>query len=285
MDDLRLYAVTSQGAQSLPTPEDANSIHTLYAEMPLGVYSTLRSFEQYKFLGLDEHIERTKRSMELMGWQEPLDEMRLRVSIDEVVRSYPHPNARVRFDVLAKPIEVAGEQTRLLIGVAPFEGIPPELYHEGVKVGFAERLKRDNPLAKTAVFVNQRQAFPTGSTEMYERLLINDDGDILECTSSNFYAVIDRKLYTAAQGILEGITRKIILDLVRQSDIPLVLEAPNVADIANFEEAGLSSSSRAIIPVVQIGEQVIGNGRPGPIMQQLLAAYEAYVTQAIKPAA
>jgi len=55
--------------------------------------------------------------------------------------------------------------------------------------------------------------------------------------------------------------------------------------LARLDEAALSSSSRAIIPIVQIGEQTIGNGRPGPITAQLLAAYNAYVKQAIQPAA
>ena len=44
---------------------------------------------------------------------------------------------------------------------------------------------------------------------------------------------------------------------------------------ADLDEAALSSSSRAIVPIVQIGDQLIGDGKPGPIVQKLLDAYNA----------
>ncbi|MCA9944659.1 MAG: hypothetical protein KC449_14315, partial [Anaerolineales bacterium] len=57
-----------------------------------------------------------------------------------------------------------------------------------------------------------------------------------------------------------------------------------VADIPKLREAALSSASRALLPVVQIGEQLVGNGRPGPICQQLLSAYNDFVAREAKTA-
>jgi branched-chain amino acid aminotransferase len=256
----------------------------MVAEQPLGVYSALRTFDHNKFLGLDGHLARNRQAMSLLGWDYALDEAALRRALHTAVTNYHHPDALVRFDVLAKPITVAGTETRVLISLLPFYGRPAKYYRDGVRVGFAEALHRDNPLAKTAVYAQQRQAFPIGSDEVYERLLLDDQQRILECTSANFYAMRDGVVYTAAAGILEGITRKIILDLIQELAIPLVLEPFPLAEIHTLEEAALSSSSRAIIPIVQIGEQVVGNGRPGPIAQQLLTAYNAYVADAVKTA-
>ena len=76
----------------------------------------------------------------------------------------------------------------------------------------------------------------------------------------------------------------LILQLAAELNIPLELSPPRTDQIADFEEAGLSSSSRALIPIVKIGDQVIGNGRPGPIIQNLLKAYQDYVGEAVETA-
>lgn len=284
MNTIELFAVMPDRVVRLPVSEHVTGFNNLYDGMPLGVYSSLRTFEKNKFLGLDDHIARMHQSVALLGWETPLDEARLRAGLHEIVSGYTSPQAKVRFDYLARPIDVGGEQTRLLVAVFPFDGIPDVLYETGVSVGFAEALHRQNPLAKTAAFVKDRQKYPIGTPDAYERLLVNRSGEILECTSANFYAVIDGALVTAEKGILEGITRKIVLQLAAQLHIPVKLCAPRVEEVGNFGEAALSSSSRAVIPVVKIGEQVVGNGRPGPITRRLLAAYKAYVARAVKTA-
>lgn len=284
MSDFQLFSVSKAGVSSLPVREDVQTLHDLYRGFNLGVYSALRTFQQNRFLGLDAHIKRTKQSIALLNWNYQLDEALLRRGLHEILSQYPYRNARVRFDILPEPVKQSGQNFQILIGVAPFAGIPKQFYAEGVKVGFADALNRDNPLAKTADFVTQRQSFPIGTEETYERILVNEKGQILECTSSNFYAVIHGKIYTANEGILEGITRKIILMQIDLLGFPIVLEAPSLEQIPKFDEAGLSSSSRAIIPIVQIGEQLVGNGRPGPIMQQLLSSYQEYVQNAVQPA-
>jgi branched-subunit amino acid aminotransferase/4-amino-4-deoxychorismate lyase len=84
--------------------------------------------------------------------------------------------------------------------------------------------------------------------------------------------------------MLEGITRKIILRLVGDLAVPLLLEAPNLSNLPELDEAFLSSSSRGIVPVVGIAGQRIGDGRPGPVTRRLQEAYESYVAQALQTA-
>jgi branched-subunit amino acid aminotransferase/4-amino-4-deoxychorismate lyase len=85
--------------------------------------------------------------------------------------------------------------------------------------------------------------------------------------------------------MLEGITRKLILDeLLPQLNIPLRLEVVCVADIPGLDEAALSGSSRAFLPVVKIGDQVVGDGHPGPISQRILTAYNELVRRSVKTA-
>ena len=283
MNNVQLFAVESQGIRPLPVPDHITSYDPLYDDLELGVYSALRTFEHNKFLYLANHIQRTRDSMRALGWPDVLDELRLRQGLHEACTQFPLPESRVRFDYLAVAPRHLGTDSRLLIGLMPFEPPTPAMYQQGVRVGFAPDLARQDPLIKRADFARVRRVYKIGG-QVYEFLLVNAQSQILEGTSTNFYGVLDGVLHTAGTGVLAGITRQIILDLAKTLHIPISWEPLVVADIPKLSEAALSSASRALLPVVQIGEQLVGNGRPGPICQQLLAAYNDFVAREAKTA-
>ena len=119
----------------------------------------------------------------------------------------------------------------------------------------------------------------------YEYLLLDSAGRILEGTGTNFWGVRDGVVYTAGEGVLEGITREILLQIISELGIPLRLEAVSAAESATLDEAALSGSSRAFLPVIEIAGQTIGDGRPGPLTGRILAAYNAFVADNVKVAA
>ena len=285
MSDLLLFAVTEDDVQPLPVPPSAKTFDELYTGLDLGVYSVLRTFEKCKFLDLDAHLARNGRSMQLLGWDYQLDEIRLRQAIHQVCTASPYPEMRVRFDVLAAPATHLKSDSRVLVALMPFSPPSPRLYDEGVKLDVAPELHRTEPLAKTADFAQARHAFTQAQgTNAYEYLLLNEAGYILEGTGSNFYGIRDGVVYTANEDVLEGITRRIILDLLPQLGIPLCLEPIHRDEIATLDEAAMSSSSRALLPVVEIAGQIVGNGRPGPISQTILQAYNQFVAEQVATA-
>jgi branched-subunit amino acid aminotransferase/4-amino-4-deoxychorismate lyase len=152
----------------------------------------------------------------------------------------------------------------------------PQTRDAGQQTTEDERRAEDNPLA--AVSGLSSVVVP------YEYLLLDAAGRILEGTGTNFWAVRDGVIYTAEEGVLEGITREIILALIKELGIPLRLEAVSVEDIPALDEAALSGSSRAFLPVVSIAGQTVGDGRPGPITRRILAAYNAFVMENIQTA-
>lgn len=283
MSQFQLYAITPTGPRALPVPDDATDFTDLYQGLALGVYSIVRTFDHNCFFQLGHHLARTVNSLRLLGWSYTLDEQRLRCAIHNLCTAFPSPEMRVRIDILAKPATIFGVNSRELIAIMPFTLLPASCSQKGIAVGFAQGLQRNNPLIKTADFAEERKQ--AGSTEDYrEYLLTSDTGEILEATSANFYAVRDGVLYTAGEGVLEGVTRRVVLDLVAAQHIPLQLQAIHQSEIGMLDEAMISSSSRGVLPVVCIGDQVIGTGRPGLITQQLIAAYNAYVKAHLKTA-
>ncbi len=306
MTKFQLFAVETAGPRPLRVSPDAVQFADLYRGLPLGVYSALRTFEHNKFLYLSRHLARTERSMALLGWRYTLDRARLLRALDAVVTAaeWPPesgPEMRVRIDVLAAapgdgPAGALGTSSRELIAIQPFTPPPIELYEQGVVVDFAAGLHRDNPLAKTAEFAARRPAgaglraleataaVSPPAAEPYEYLLLDDRRRILEGTGTNFWAVRDGVVYTAGEGVLEGITREILLQIIPTLGMEVRTEAVGVEDIPTLDEAALSGSSRAFVPVVAIAGRPVGDGRPGPISRRILAAYHAFVAANVRPA-
>ncbi len=101
---------------------------------------------------------------------------------------------------------------------------------------------------------------------------------------TNFWAVRDGIVYTAGQGVLEGVTRKILMSLIPELDIPLRYQSVHQDNVASLDEAAISGSSRALLPVVCIDGQIVGNGCPGPISKRILLAYQEFVAGAVRTA-
>ena len=280
---VQLFAVTPAGPQALAVPSGAASFHDVLDDLPLGVYSALRTFHHDRFLGLEAHFDRTDRSMELLGWRDRIDRPLLRRALHEVVTAYPHPDARVRFDLLAEPGSsgAAGSKafravpSRVLIALSPFKPVPERFLTEGVRVEVARELHRDRPLIKTADFVVRRRPLPLERQDAYEHLLVDGSGRILECSSSNFHAIRGGVLFTAAGGALEGITQKFVLRVAGELGIEIRREHVREDEIARVDEAFLTSSTRGIVPVVDVAGTKIGSGRPGPATDRLRRAYDA----------
>lgn len=309
---IQLFAVEDAGPRPLPVPEGATQFADLYRGLPLGVYDALRTFEHNKFLYLNRHLARTERSMALLGWNYRLDRARLLRALHGVVTAAEWPEMRVRYDILAdsktlvddpaQPVGSLITTSRELIAIQPFTPPPPELYERGVAVDFAAGVSRDNPLAKTAAFAARRpvggglQLLESTAAEQpptagdsspgtpYEYLLLDSAGRILEGAGTNFWAVRDGVVYTAAEGVLEGITREILLKLIPELGIELRLAAVGADEIATLDEAALSGSSRAFLPVVAIAGQRVGAGRPGPVTRRILEAYNAFVAANVRTA-
>ncbi|MCX6046244.1 MAG: aminotransferase class IV [Chloroflexi bacterium] len=289
MNHLQLFAVTKAGPQSLPVATDATDLADLLHGLALGVYSSMRTFAHDQFLDLEDHLARTVRSMKLLGWPYEFDERNLRQVLQQVCTNAPWPETRVRIDILAEPARHLGTDSRVLIGLMPFQPPPATLYQTGVTLGLAEGITRSQPLVKTAAFAEVRKGYTettphADESAVYEYVMTDAQGQILEGLSSNFYAVHQGVIHTAGTGVLEGVTRKILLTLIEQLGLPLSLAAIHVAEIPQLTEAAISSSARGLLPVVNMAGQTIGSGQPGPICTQLHKAYDTFVANTIRPA-
>lgn len=267
------YSVEEDGPVPLRLPPSVRDWSGVYDALRLGVYSRLRSYPGARFFGLAEHLARTELSRRLLGIPHALDEMAVRRAIQEVTEAYPEESTLVRFDLLSSPAEAFGSESLLIVSVAPFVPVPAEFKARGVGVVFSDLVRR-NPRAKRAAFVRERGGYATGGRKAYERLLLGSEGEILEGSSSNFFAIVDGVLRTTRDGVLQGVTQRFCLRLAEEAGLPTEERPVRMEELPGLEEAFLTSSSRGIVPIVSIEGQAVGDGEPGHRTRALASAYD-----------
>lgn len=281
---LELFAVSAAGTTALAIETPGGNVHDVLERLPPGVYSALRTFHHDRFLWLEAHLERTERSMALLGWRNSLDRARLRRALHAAVGSYPLADARVRFDVLPVPFAIQGIEADTFVALSPFVPVAEDFLRDGVRVELARHLERKAPRIKTTDFVRARRPLPLSTKQRYEGVLLDAKERILECSSANIGFFRGRTVVAAGDGVLEGITMQVLRHIAPTLGYAWADERLPLADLESVDEAFLSSSSRGIVPIVQIEEVRVGDGRVGPRTRALLAAYLSCAEREARPA-
>ena len=251
------------------TEQTGPTLDAVSLRLPNGAYTTLRTYDTDRIIGLTAHLQRLIDSSAMLQRPYPIDPAAIRSALREVIARERQPALRVRLTV---PLDV----DQIFISVEPFEVYPPEFYRHGVRCA-TTRLSRHTPRAKSTDFIApSRESKAANDPDIHELLMVNRAGEILEGISSNFYAVLNGVLRTAGEGVLEGITRSIVLQAAA-SVIPIDYQPIKVSDLDRVAETFITSSSREVMPVIQIDDQIVGTGQPGPITQKLWEKYRAYL--------
>lgn len=258
------------------TPYQAESLAEAAPHEPEGVYTITRTYQRDKALLLDAHLDRLEESARLENIPLTLDRPALRAALRTLIQGTDNPDSRFR---ITAPRH---DPSRLYLALEALKPVPDKLRQEGVQCATSPA-KRHNPSAKTTAWMSQRQAATANlGSEIYEALLTDDEGYILEGTSSNFYAIREGKLYTANAGILNGISRRALLEVVEEV-LPVVLNPVGGGEIPRLQEAFLTSSSRGVLAIVAIDGQTIGDGQPGHFTRQLSERYDAWTDAHLEP--
>lgn len=110
-----------------------------------------------------------------------------------------------------------------------------------------------------------------------EAILINE-GKAVEGAASNIFIVIDGVLVTPPTSycLLPGITRDLILELAQQHNIQYEERDIAEAELTGASEIWLSSSTREILPVIELNGKAVANGQSGPIWEKMIDIYQQY---------
>lgn len=262
------------------------------------VYEVLRTYGGAPF-ELDLHLDRLENSAELIGLALPWARERFGAQVRRTLEASQNPEAYLRLIVTRGAGEI-GLDPALARGAAviliakELVTPPPSVYETGVKValvGVRRNLREAiDPAAKTGNYLNNVLAMGEAQRQgAFEALMLDREGRVTEASSANVFAVRDGALVTPpiAVGILEGVTRKLVLALASRVGIAAREEQLRPEDLLLADEVFLTSTLRELVPVVSLldrsGEHALGGGRPGPVSRRLLEAFRARARSGPRP--
>jgi branched-chain amino acid aminotransferase len=157
---------------------------------------------------------------------------------------------------------------------------PQEIYDNGLPLITASTIRNHpsalNPRIKSLNYLNNILAkieATDGGT--IEALMLNHKGEVSECTGDNLFIVKKGVLLTPPNdaGILEGVTRNAVMRLAREAGIEVREVNMTKHDIYIADECFLTGTAAEVIAVVSLDGRQIGDGKPGPMTQQLLGLF------------
>jgi len=261
--------------RALPTSPADGSLDAVSQRLPQGVYSTFRTYAAgQKVLGLQAHLDRLFGPAAAQGLQPSVSADELRQGLRKLLETSQTSEARVRIS-----LALTEQPGQVFVILEPLKLLDEKVYQCGVKV-VTSSVERVNPRLKSTAFIQESadERKTLLSLDVFEALIVKN-GLILEGMTSNFYALQNSKITTAKNGILLGVTRRVVLKLLRAEGIEIDYRPLRVDELAGIDEAFITSSSRGVVPVVSVDGRPVGQGQPGALARRLRGSYDAYVLQ------
>ena len=262
------------------------------ARVPILDWGFLRSDATYdvahvwrgSFFRLEDHLDRFERSMEHLRLSPPNDRSEIRDILIECVRLSGLRDAYTEV-ICTRWIPRAGSrdprdcENRFYAFVVPFVWIAdPDKQERGLHavIGNKRRIAPESvdPTVKNYHWLD----LETGLLEAYERggetvILTDADDNVVEGPGFNVFAVHGGAISTPDRGVLEGITRRTVIELAAEQDIPIETRPVPADELRRADEIFLSSTAGGVIPVTSVDGGVLGDGKPGPVTLRVRDAY------------
>ena len=253
-----------------------------------GVFEGIRVYDR-RIFRLEPHLDRLYTSARALALEIPLSPAAMADAVRETVRANQREDGYIRLVVTRGSGDLGVDprncpKPSVIVIVTGIQLYPPERYAHGLKVitsatrqvsheAVDPRIKSLNYLKNVLAKIDAQRA---GADEA---IMLNAEGFIAECSGDNLYVVRGGTVLTPSpqDGALEGITRGAVLALATEATIAAREARLTRFDIYTADECFVTGTGAELMPVVRADGRAIGDGAPGPITQQIGAAYRQLV--------
>ena len=253
------------------------------------VFDVERTFDG-KVFRLREHIDRLYRSLRYVRIDPGLSADKMVAVTEEAVRRNEHLRAGVG-DFGCKQFVSRGggelfEPGQATVGVmvSPMSFWYADRYALGLS-GVVSRTRSYDPQSlDPKVKHYSRMNFVLAQLEANDvdpgswPILTDMKGNLTEGSGQNVFVAAGGVIRTPRDdAALQGVSRGIVIDLARKLQVPILEEDIQPYDLYTADEAFLSTTSSCVLPLTTVDRRPIGDGKPGPMVQRLLAAWSEAV--------
>ena len=249
-----------------------------------GVFEGIRAYGG-RIFECDAHLDRLFQSAKAIRLTLPLSREQLRAAMEETIKANGFTDCYIRL-VATRGVGSLGlspvrcEKPSVFIIADVLELYPREMYEKGMAVITSSVVRNHpnslSPRVKTLNYLNNILAkLDAIDAGVPEAIMLNHEGNVAECTADNIFIVRSGQVQTPAtsDGILEGVTRRVMLELCRKLQVPFIEKTLQRHDLYVADECFLTGTGAEVIPVTKIDARPIGTGHPGPVTTKLIEAF------------
>jgi branched-chain amino acid aminotransferase len=249
-----------------------------------GVFEGIRAYHGRVFR-LDEHIARLERSARAIMLTPPLSHEELVQATVETCRANNIEDGYIRL-VITRGVGDLGLDPRkcpkpsVIIIAASIQLYPEEFYEVGLPLITCSTRRNSaaslDPGIKSLNYLNNILAkIECIEADVQEGIMLAQSGMVSECTGDNIFIVAGEKLITPPvdAGILEGITRKAVIECAEAEGIMVVERMFPITAVYTADECFLTGTAAELVPVVKVDGRIIGQGKPGDTTKRLLKRF------------
>lgn len=257
-----------------------------------GIYETLRAYSGVVFK-IDEHIERLFRSASMIGLAISKSPEAIKRAVYRTIKANGLREAYIRISISRGPGPIGLDpdlcpRPTFVIIANLFRGYPERYYQKGVKIAIVNTRRNLStaldPRIKSLNFLNNILAkIEAKDRGAYEAIMLNYRGYIAEGTITNIFFVKKGVLCTPSTevGILDGITRKTILDIAGGLGIKVKEGRFRPEDLRRADEVFISNTTLEVMPVTEVDNTKVGTGA-GRITRMIHQAYKREVSEYVR---
>ena len=247
-----------------------------------GLFTTVRIVRGEAF-AYERHWRRLEKDAALIRLPLIYSGARVRVQLQELIRANRVKEGCARIYLVWNTVgswksDEKMAEVDLVIATADLPHYP-----EMVRLALREHGRHAaSPLAgvKTISWLDSVWAAEEAKREGYDEVvLLNERGEVTECTAANIFAVRNDKVITPplSSGCLEGVTRGVLMEIAAEAGTTVVEQAMRPEDLYAADEVFITSTNRNVIGVKEIAGRIIGAGVGGELTKKLDAAFETYL--------
>lgn len=243
-----------------------------------GVFTFMSTYNKRPF-HLKEHVRRLASSANNIGLELGHSNAEICAIVEETVRrNSHHKESNIRIvssgGITADGVTPLGRGV-LMVMVTPRLILPDWWYSQGIKVITVD-IERFMPLAKSTNYLGAVYALRQAKKQQaIEAIYVDRDNRILEGTTTNFYYFKDNTLISPSDDVLPGITRNVVLELAK-GRFEVQLRDIDRSELTDMEEVFISASNKEVVPVVEIDDLTVGDGKPGKNTRTIMQLFREY---------
>lgn len=255
-----------------------------------GIFEVLVGFNK-KLIALEKHLTRLRYSGKSINLELPWSDEEMGKEVLDVYSRTEYPKSYVRIGVTRGEglgIVPGNSSYNKLIYILPSQPSPAHFYNEGICVKTESKQSTvRGPSIKNPFYLPSIVKMIDIKDEYDDVLWVNPEQEITEAATSNVFFV-GREGHASFvetpaldSGLLGGITRQIVIELLRENGVEVRERTILLEELAGFDEAFLTSTIRGLVPIRRIDDKKFESTRATALFHKISAIFQAWIDKQV----